>query len=233
MLPYLLLMIGCILIDQFTKILARVFLSGVQTVPLIPGVLHLTFSQNTGAAFSLFTGWNVILLIISAVIIAGLGFGLYSLPKHQGFRNLNLAITLIMGGAIGNFIDRLFAGAVTDFIDFRLIGFPIFNVADICVVCGAILAVLYFIRSYVNVPRMTDIRKSAPPSNASETMPAGGSKVISTIKKHKDQSQQKKGKKISINQPAKTQTHTKTPPAQRATKKKDNRIKWNPPSKPE
>ena len=233
MLPYLLLMVGCILLDQLTKIFARIFLSGVQTVPLIPGVLHLTYSLNTGAAFSLFSGMNAVLLVFSFVITAGIGFALYSLPKHQGFRNLNVALSLIMGGAIGNLIDRLFAGAVTDFIDFRLIGFPIFNVADICVVIGAILAVLYFIRGYVNVPRMTDIRKNASSSDTPKTKPAIGSKVISTFKKHPKQNASAKTQKSVQKRPATKQTHPKTPPAQREHGKKDNRIKWNPPSKPE
>ena len=232
MLPYLLLMVGCILLDQLTKILVRIFLSGVQTVPLIPGVLHLTYSLNTGAAFSLFSGMNAVLLVFSFVIIAGIGFALYSLPKHQGFRNLNVALSLIMGGAIGNLIDRLFAGAVTDFIDFRLIGFPIFNVADICVVVGAILAILYFIRGYVNVPKMTDIRKNTSPSNTQQAKPAIGSKVISTLKKRPNQNAPSKAKKSSQQQTSSKQTHAKTPPAQRE-QKKDHRIKWNPPSKPE
>ena len=233
MLPYLLLMIGCVLLDQFTKILARVYLSAVPTVPLIPGVLHLTYSLNTGAAFSLFAGWNTALMIFSAVIIAGFCFALYSLPKHQGFRNLLIAVTLMTGGAIGNFIDRLFAGAVTDFIDFRLIGFPIFNVADICVVVGAILAAFYFIHSYINVPKMTDIRKNVSSSNTSKTMPPVGSKVLSTFKKHPEHNPSTKTKKATQKQPVKKQTHAKTPPAQREHGKKDNRIKWNPPSKPE
>ena len=233
MLPYLLLTVGCILLDQLTKILARLTLSGVDTVPLIPGVLHFTFSLNTGAAFSLFRGMNVILIVFTAIIIAGLAFALHSLPKHKGFVNLNVAIALLMGGAIGNFIDRLFAGAVTDFIDFRLIGFPIFNVADICVVVGAFLAVLYFIRGYVNVPKMTDIRKSASSSDGRDAMPKAVPKVFTSLKKKSNQSSSSKTKKASHSGSAKPQVHGKTPPARREPSKKDNRIKWNPPTKPE
>lgn len=106
-----------------------------ETVPLIPSIFHITYVTNSGAAFSLFSG-GVWLRWISLIVSAGLVWvGLY-------FKNLTLwdqlGFGFLLGGAAGNGIDRFIAGHVVDFLDFRLIQFPIFNLADIFINMGLV-----------------------------------------------------------------------------------------------
>jgi signal peptidase II len=112
----------------------------LQSVPLIPNVLHFTYIRNTGAAFSLFQGhdWlRWLSLIVSLVLIA---IGLF-----KSFNNIweQLGLGFILAGAAGNGIDRLFFGSVVDFIDIRLINFAIFNWADVSINLGIICLLIY------------------------------------------------------------------------------------------
>lgn len=105
-----------------------------ETIPLWPGVFHFTYVTNTGAAFSLFSdngGWlRWLSLIVSlALIVVGLVMRLPNRWEQVGYG-------LILSGALGNGIDRFLNGEVVDFFDFRLIRFPIFNVADVCINIG-------------------------------------------------------------------------------------------------
>ena len=130
-------------IDQLTKWLAVKFLSPLDTVPLIKGVLHLTYVENRGAAFGMLADHRWIFITVSTVTIIGMGFALFA-----GFFEKKLytaTISMIISGGIGNMIDRLFLGYVVDFIDFRLINFAVFNGADSFVCVGAGLLVLALI----------------------------------------------------------------------------------------
>ncbi len=129
-------------LDQFTKALVRqkLVLEEPGSVPLWPGVFHLTHTTNRGMAFSWLWGerW---LLVAAAVIIGGLivlserrAQKTGGLERFQG-----LGMSLALAGAVGNLIDRARQGFVTDFLDFRLIHFPIFNVADSCITIGIVL----------------------------------------------------------------------------------------------
>lgn len=129
-------------VDQATKALALARLEHGESVPVIDGVLHWTLQRNPGAAFSLFTGvpwlFTVLASIISIVIIV-------RAPRVVGRMN-GVALGLVLGGALGNLIDRiarppaLFRGHVIDFIDLRV--WPVFNLADSGIVVGAILLVI-------------------------------------------------------------------------------------------
>ena len=134
-----------IALDQLTKWLAVVFLKSVSTVPIIKGVLHLTYLENTGAAFGMFNKpeqrW--IFLTVSTVAILAMVFYLFS-GLCEG-RLAGVALAMLISGGIGNMIDRLLMGYVVDFIDFRLIHFAIFNGADTFVCVGAGLLVLALI----------------------------------------------------------------------------------------
>lgn len=131
--------------DQVTKIIVRSLMSVGESATVIPGVLSITYIRNTGAAWGMLSGARWIFLIISAVAIIVLPIILYK------YRNLHFlfgfSMSLIVGGAIGNMIDRLFAsgGGVTDFIEFTFIDFPVFNVADICVTVGAVIMFIYLV----------------------------------------------------------------------------------------
>lgn len=128
--------IGLIL-DQITKYLVIINFPEVgDSLPILPNIFHFTYVRNTGAAFSFFQGGVDWLKWLSLLVSLGLIFyGLYT-PKIPFFEQLGYGF--ILAGAFGNGIDRFLFGFVVDFLDFRLINFPIFNIADICINIGII-----------------------------------------------------------------------------------------------
>ncbi|MBE9214900.1 lipoprotein signal peptidase [Plectonema cf. radiosum LEGE 06105] len=122
------------ILDQLTKYwVVQNFILG-ETQPIIKGIFHFTYVQNTGAAFSLFSGkveWlRWLSLLVSVALIA---FALFS-PILTRWEQWGYG--LILSGAIGNGIDRFLLGYVIDFLDFRLINFPVFNLADVFINIG-------------------------------------------------------------------------------------------------
>ncbi|MEM8831094.1 MAG: signal peptidase II [Cyanobacteria bacterium P01_G01_bin.19] len=130
-----------IIFDQITKYLVvQNFAEINDTFPLWEGVFHLTYVINTGAAFSAFSGQVEILrwvsLVVSLMLIA---FVWYS-PRISLLEQLGYGF--ILAGAVGNGIDRFLFGYVVDFLDFRLINFPVFNLADVSINIGVILLLM-------------------------------------------------------------------------------------------
>jgi signal peptidase II len=121
----------------------------LQSVSLIPNVVHFTYIRNTGAAFSLFQGHDWLRWLSLVVSLALIAIGLF-----KSFRNIweQLGLGFILAGAAGNGIDRLFFGSVVDFIDLRLINFAIFNWADVSINLGIICLLIhtFFDRSHSN-----------------------------------------------------------------------------------
>lgn len=141
-----------VLVDQLSKIWAAHALPGIGSRPLIPGVIELYYTTNTGAAFSLFTGSSRLLGVVSllvALAVAGwiLTTGRRGLPPSRA-----LALGLLLGGAIGNGIDRWRLGAVIDFLALVPVNFPVFNLADIAIN----LAVVGFLVDLVQQQRASD-----------------------------------------------------------------------------
>ncbi len=132
--------IGCITIDILSKQAIVRNLQVMQTIPLIPNVLHFTYIRNTGAAFSLFQGHDWLRWLSLFVSLALIAIGLF-----KSFSNIweQLGLGFILAGAAGNGIDRLFFGSVVDFIDLRLINFAIFNWADVSINLGIICLLIY------------------------------------------------------------------------------------------
>lgn len=130
-------------LDQLFKYLATQFLSGIETLPLINGVLNLTYLENRGAAFGIFQGKKFLLVGITGLLILGLIVLL--LAGRIRSTMLMWAVGLIIGGGIGNLIDRIFRGYVVDYVHVRFIQFPIFNFADCLVVIGTIMIIIYFL----------------------------------------------------------------------------------------
>ena len=124
-----------VLLDQAFKYLVTSNMQLGQSLPLIEGVVYATYVMNKGAAFSILQGWRWFFLLTTPVVFIGILWFAHSVPKSD--KLLKTALALFCGGALGNYIDRLRFGAVTDFIDFRF--FPIFNIADSCIVIGVIL----------------------------------------------------------------------------------------------
>lgn len=134
--------------DQYTKLLAMTKLAGRDSLVLIKGVLELKYLENTGIAFGLLEGKRLFFLLICLLFFA-LGIYLFvRIPKEQYYLPLFVILFVMQSGAAGNFIDRVCRGYVVDFIYFSLIDFPIFNLADIYVVCGSILLVLFVCLKY-------------------------------------------------------------------------------------
>ena len=141
-----------VFLDQITKYLTILSLKPMDTQPLWEGVLHLTYVENTGAAFGMMKDSRWIFMITSTVAILGiLGYMIYRIyiKKSRMPWMEALALSFIVGGGIGNMIDRTILGYVVDMIDFRLINFAVFNVADSFVCVGAGLMVLYLILEMV------------------------------------------------------------------------------------
>ena len=138
-----------VLADFLTKNAAVSHLKDNPPVNIINGIVRLNYAANQGAAWGMFQGGRWFFVSITIPVIAAIYYYYIKLPKTKLHNILRAALVMISGGALGNFIDRLRQGYVVDFIDFHVISFPIFNVADIFVVCGTILfavMVLFFIK---------------------------------------------------------------------------------------
>ena len=132
-----------VVLDQVSKYFVCEFLQTVDTVPLWNSVFHLTYCENRGAAFGILQNKFGLFFITTLLVV--LAVSIFIIKKRPENLCLNLSLTLLVGGALGNFIDRMFRGFVVDFLDFRLIHFPVFNLADCFVVCGAALLLFYVI----------------------------------------------------------------------------------------
>ncbi|MGI6264027.1 MAG: signal peptidase II [Acutalibacteraceae bacterium] len=133
-------------LDQLTKWWAITALTE-KPVVLIDGVLELRYSENTGAAWGIFSGARWPLIVLTVALLGVVIWVLLS-RRFRSYRLANIAACLIMGGGIGNLIDRIFRGYVVDFIYVKLIDFPIFNVADCGVVIGAALMLIFLVFIY-------------------------------------------------------------------------------------
>lgn len=136
---YWLIMILALAVDQGTKWLAQTRLSRVDTIPLVEDVFHLTYTRNTGAAFSILRNQQLLLIVITSAALLGLALWLARLTAQPGNGALKLSLACILAGGVGNLIDRVRLNYVIDMLDFRLINYPIFNVADCLVVGGTLL----------------------------------------------------------------------------------------------
>lgn len=119
------------------------------TIPLIQDVFHLTYVQNTGASFGIFQNQVTFFVIAtSIVLIVGIVFMIRTRKTQSRF--MKISLSLVLGGAIGNFYDRIVFGYVRDLLDFRLFDFWrwVFNVADACLVIGAIMLGVYVLFIY-------------------------------------------------------------------------------------
>ena len=131
-------------LDRLTKLLIVRNIPIGETVPVWNGVFHLTHVHNTGAAFSMFSGQRWPLVVVTLLCMA---LVVWMLLRADFPPLANWCLVAILGGAVGNFIDRVTQGYVVDMIEVEFIRFAVFNVADIFVVCGGIvlcLAVLLF-----------------------------------------------------------------------------------------
>jgi len=133
--------------DQVTKAAARSLLVNGQSFPIIDGIFQFTLTGNTGAAFGMFSGRQPV--FIAATLVAAALIVVYHIRMKESNIWLTLALGLELGGALGNLVDRIWIGNVTDFI--HVTNFPVFNIADSAIVCGVILLIIVMLmdmRSY-------------------------------------------------------------------------------------
>ena len=141
--PYAVLALLLVLLDQGVKylVLTKIPLGG--HVPFLPHLLELTYVQNTGAAFSILEAHTWLLALVSLVMSALLAWALFKpLFRHPLGR---FFLALVLAGAVGNLIDRTFRGFVVDMFNVLFMNFAVFNVADICVVVGGIGLGVYYL----------------------------------------------------------------------------------------
>ena len=140
---YTLIPLAVIALDQFTKWLTVTYLKPMGEIPLIENVLHLEYVENRGAAFGSLQGQMAFFYLATALMMALMIWALY---RNWVRGNAGRAVVLcLIGGTLGNFIDRVRLGYVVDMISFTLIDFPVFNVADIFLTCGCVALFVYFI----------------------------------------------------------------------------------------
>ena len=135
-----------IIIDQLFKIIVVNNLTNNKSIEVIKSFFYLTYTNNKGAAFSILTGRRILLILVALVVI---GVLIYYVRKNKIEGKVNkIALSLVIGGSIGNLIDRILRGAVIDFIDVKIFGynFPIFNLADTFIVIGVFLLIIEMFR---------------------------------------------------------------------------------------
>lgn len=125
--------------DRVSKAVVSRFMTPGESLPVVEGILHLTYVRNPGAAFGLLTGRTLLLTTITVIMVGGILWWHHRSPERHFLSPLPAG--LLVGGALGNLTDRIFHGAVTDFFDLQV--WPVFNVADIAIVVGSFLLALH------------------------------------------------------------------------------------------
>ncbi len=153
-----------IMIDQVIKLLIRTKMELNSSIPIIPNIFNLTYVENKGAAFSILQNTQILLIIIGLVFLYIID---YYIKKEKKFSKLSIvSLGLIIGGIIGNLVDRILLHAVVDYLDFTLINFPIFNIADSCITIGVILFIISTIKEEIKekkkVPIIEKVKEEKP-----------------------------------------------------------------------
>ena len=172
MLVWLMIIVGVIFLDQLTKWLTVINLEYIappampDTIPVIEDIFHFTYVRNEGAAFGMLKDQRWVFLIVSTVAIVAMS--IYLWKNRHGGKLLNLGMAFIIGGGIGNMIDRTILGYVIDFLDFRIINFAVFNVADSFVCVGVGIFALAVILEEIETSKKEKAAKLAAAAEADE-----------------------------------------------------------------
>lgn len=166
MLFWILIIAASVILDQASKLIVVNTMEYGESIVLIKNIFSFQYIHNYGAAWGMFSNHRWVFMLITSLALIAMPIILYRYRKlHFLF---GLSLSLFIGGAIGNMIDRVFLGYVVDFLEFTFIDFPIFNVADICVVCGAIIMMVYVI--FFDKELFTDTKQT--PKTAQEVKTA-------------------------------------------------------------
>ena len=137
-------MIICIIIDRIIKLVCLSNLDIGDGISIIDNISSITLVTNTGAAFSLFSSNTLFLIILSFIVIGIIYFFFIKDQKLSNFMQITYGI--LLGGIIGNLIDRIIYGYVIDYLNFSFINFPVFNFADICIVISIIILIINILK---------------------------------------------------------------------------------------
>ncbi|MGP4106909.1 signal peptidase II [Virgibacillus sp. L01] len=139
---YYIIALVIIVVDQLSKWAIIKTMEVGEQITVIENFFYLTSHRNSGAAWGILQGQMIFFYIVTVIVIIGVVYYMQKYAKDS--KLLAISLSLILGGAIGNFIDRLFRKEVVDFFDFNLIGYdyPIFNIADSALVVGVILVLI-------------------------------------------------------------------------------------------
>lgn len=139
---YILLMLFIFILDQISKIIIMNTIKLGSSKTIIKNFFSLTYTHNDGAAFGMFGGKTLFIVIISLLVLAYLLFEIFKHKKR--YIITDISASLIIGGLLGNLFDRLYYGYVRDFFDFKIFGYntAIFNIGDIAIVIGAFLFII-------------------------------------------------------------------------------------------
>jgi len=132
-----------VLVDQLTKAVVRAYMHMGQSLSLIPNVIRLTLVRNSGAAFGLFPGRQPVFVLTSLLVLFVIAA--YWRRAHPSQWPVVIALSMVAGGALGNLIDRAIVGHVTDFFEFTFVEFPVFNVADMGIVGGVAVLMVWIL----------------------------------------------------------------------------------------
>ncbi len=138
---------GLVAVDQVVKRWAVAHLKGQSAIALWPDVFELTYVENRGAAFGMLQDQRWLFTVLTSVVILGLIYAYFRLLPDRKFRLTRICCIGVLAGAIGNLIDRTALHYVVDMFYFKLIDFPVFNVADCyVVVCGILFCLVAFVQ---------------------------------------------------------------------------------------
>ncbi|AIQ60197.1 signal peptidase II [Paenibacillus borealis] len=157
---YFLIALIVFLIDQGTKYLIATRLEIAEQIPVIKDFFIITSHRNRGAAFGILEGQQWFFIVITVIVVAGIVWYLNKARKTR--KLLPTALALVLGGAVGNFLDRILNGEVVDFLMFNFgsYTFPIFNVADSCIVVGVALIILDTLLDVKGEQEVTEVKES-------------------------------------------------------------------------
>lgn len=157
---YFLIALVVFLIDQGTKYVIATRLELAEQIPVIKDFFIITSHRNRGAAFGILEGQQWFFILITTIVVIGIVWYLNKARKTR--RLLPTALALVLGGAVGNFLDRILNGEVVDFLMFNFgsYTFPIFNVADSCIVIGVGLIILDTLLDVKGEQEVTEVKES-------------------------------------------------------------------------
>lgn len=145
-------------LDQLTKYIAETELQKEGTIDLIPSILQLHYLRNFGAAFGMMQNATIFFIVLTILLLGLFVYLFIRIPRSKRYLPLLVILTFFIAGAIGNLIDRMAHAYVIDFIYFKLIDFPVFNVADIYVSCSCVVFV-FLLFFYYKEDELSFIKK--------------------------------------------------------------------------